>query len=922
MTLSQHGTVNVFFSLAAAPRDRRLFDELRKHLSNLKRQGIIDVWHDSMISAGSTLKEIIKARISTADIIVLLLSADFFASEQCTEVEMPWALEQHAQRAAQVIPVLLRPADWNGFPLEQYQPLPTNGKAISTWKDRDSAFTEVAKGIRSVVEELARHLRRTPRPVQPPQFPLYLFPFRQNPFFTDREVLLNELYHNFIAQKSPNTRIQVMYGLGGIGKTLLATEYIYSHQNEYQAIFWLDAATPELLHANILTIASHLGIATHVNEEEQHIAVIQAWLQEHDRWLLVLDNLDTLEDVPLLNELLPLNSNGHVLLITHAQTSGTFATAVSVSPMSIEESALLLLRRAQLIPSHGSRVDASKVEYSQALAIAQEVEGYPLALDQAGAYIEETQHSLAWYLKHYQQRKAALLSKRGRLAKDHPDPVTTTLSLTFKKIAQFDPEALELLHFFAFLHPDALPDEMLQYGASTLHEPLRTLALDPLALDAAIATLRRFSLVHQRADATTLNMHSIIQVLLKKDLPKRQQLNLAKQAVKLINRIFPDVLFANWEECERYAPHALHCATLISEFGLSLQEGGELLERLGSYYYQRGCSTDAEKYLSQALHVQERLRHGDTVEIAQTLNSLGLLFRRQGRYADAARAHQRALAIRERVLDADDPQIAESLHNLAVLHKIAEQYEQAQQFYLRALALDERTQGPEHLDTLRTLNNLALVYYLQGDYEQAEIIYRRALTLYERASPPGHPDMAYTLNGLGAVAEKRRDDEQAATLYQRALALREQTLGKEHSETAHSINKVAHILELQGDYMQAQDLYQRALSILEQTLGPDHPDVALLLNNLALLQTKQEQYQQAEQLYQRALQIYEQSQEDESTNFAQVIVNLGHLYKKIGDKERAQILFKRALAIHEKVLGATHPDTLQIQNELEDLLKD
>src|SRR5258708_2163886 len=99
--------VNIFFSFA--PQDHHLFEELRKHLIILKRRGLIDMHYDSMITAGSNVMSTIQSFIRAADMIVLLVSADFFASDQCFEVEMPCALEEHAIREAQVITILLRP---------------------------------------------------------------------------------------------------------------------------------------------------------------------------------------------------------------------------------------------------------------------------------------------------------------------------------------------------------------------------------------------------------------------------------------------------------------------------------------------------------------------------------------------------------------------------------------------------------------------------------------------------------------------------------------------------------------------------------------------------------------------------------------------------------------------------------------------
>ena len=386
MTLSHISEcVKIFFSLAPATEDRNLFERLCSHLSAMRLRGLIDLWYDSEISPGSIARDIIRSHISTADIIVLLISADFFASDQCARMEMPYALEQYATRAAHVIPVLLRPIDWSGLPLEQHSPLPPDGRPVSTWENLDAALKEVAQGIRRVVEGLAHRWTNTPRLPKPPQFPFSTLLLRRNPFFTDRDTTLTALHASFTSAQRHQINIQALHGLGGIGKTLLAIEYAHRYQEEYQATLWLNAASRELLNSDLRSLADQLGIALPKDaHESERLAALRLWLQSHERWLLVLDDLD---DFSLLHLLVPSDSSGHVLLTTHSAATGPFAHAIPVGQLTVEEGALLLLRRAKLIPKQGTREDASTEDYLQSVTIAQEFASYPLALDQAGAYI-------------------------------------------------------------------------------------------------------------------------------------------------------------------------------------------------------------------------------------------------------------------------------------------------------------------------------------------------------------------------------------------------------------------------------------------------------------------------------------------------------------------------------------------------------
>ncbi|MDZ8107597.1 MAG: toll/interleukin-1 receptor domain-containing protein [Nostoc sp. DedQUE12a] len=146
--------VKVFFSYSH--KDEALRDELANHLTMMKRQGVIEAWHDRQISAGTEWANAIDDNLEVADIILLLVSANFLASDYCYDKEMTRAMERHETREARVIPIILKPSDWNGAPFGKLQALPKNAKPVTTWQDIDEAFLNVAQGIRRVVEEIAK----------------------------------------------------------------------------------------------------------------------------------------------------------------------------------------------------------------------------------------------------------------------------------------------------------------------------------------------------------------------------------------------------------------------------------------------------------------------------------------------------------------------------------------------------------------------------------------------------------------------------------------------------------------------------------------------------------------------------------------------------------------------------------------------
>lgn len=144
--------VDLFYSYSH--KDETLRDELDTHLALLKKRGVLRTWHDRKISGGDPWAASIDANLEVADIILLLVSADFIRSEYCYDIEMRRALERHEAGEARMLPVIVRDCDIEGAPFARLQALPRDAKPVTSWPNRDEAWTDVAKGIRKVTEEL------------------------------------------------------------------------------------------------------------------------------------------------------------------------------------------------------------------------------------------------------------------------------------------------------------------------------------------------------------------------------------------------------------------------------------------------------------------------------------------------------------------------------------------------------------------------------------------------------------------------------------------------------------------------------------------------------------------------------------------------------------------------------------------------
>jgi tetratricopeptide (TPR) repeat protein len=561
---------------------------------------------------------------------------------------------------------------------------------------------------------------------------------------------------------------QAISGLGGVGKTQLALEYAYRHRSDYQAVLWAQAQTREALTSSYLTIASLLGLPEKdASESALVIAAVKQRLQTSTGWLLILDNAD---ELALARDFLPPTVGGHVLLTTRAQAMGRFAHRVEVDILPRALGALFLLRRAGLLVLDAALEQAPQQE--QACAICEALGGLPLALDQAGAYIEETGCSLLEYQRLFEHRSVDLLARRGGLVEDHPLPVATTWSLSFEQVEQRNPAAADLLRVCAFLAPDAIPETIVTEGAPHLGPRLASVGADPYLLGEAIEVLRAYSLLRRDVGeevGSLLSVHRLVQAVLQESMDEPSKKTWAKRVVLALNAAFPFVEHQTWSLCDRLVPHAKRGADLINAYGMVFSEAARLLNQTGGYLSERARYQESEPLLERVLLIQERGLGEGHPDTARSLSNLAGLYQRQGKYVQAEPLLERALLIREQQL------------------------------------------GGKHPDTARSLSNLAGLYQRQGKYVQAEPLLERALAVGEQVYGANHPEVATGLNNLAVLYQSQGKYAEVGPLLERALLIREQELGEEHPDTVRSLSNLAVLYQYQDKYILAEPLLERAL---------------------------------------------------------------------------------------------------------------
>ena len=240
---------------------------------------------------------------------------------------------------------------------------------------------------------------------------IHNLPFPPNPFFTGREKPLEQL--STLLNEGSNVAISQpvsVSGLGGIGKTQLALEYAHRCYREkiYRAVLWVDAAERRTIEASYFALAHLLDLPEQqVSEPERVVLAVKHWLETHTNWLLIMDNAD---DLALARSFFPVAHHGRILLTTRSQIVGKIARRVDIDSLSPAEGLRFLLLRSGVAHDDTWLATVSEEDREAARQLVELLGGHPLALDQAGAYIEDTGASFAEYIRLFQEQRHLILS--------------------------------------------------------------------------------------------------------------------------------------------------------------------------------------------------------------------------------------------------------------------------------------------------------------------------------------------------------------------------------------------------------------------------------------------------------------------------------------------------------------------------------
>ncbi len=728
-------------------------------------------------------------------------------------------------------------------------------------------------------------------------------PFGLNPLFVGRGDDLQWLAKVLKEGKTAAVgQIAAATGLGGVGKTQLAVEFVHRYGQYFAGgVHWVSFADPAAIPSEI--VACGLPGQGGLSLEQQLQLVLSAWQSPVPR-LLVFDNC---EEGELLAQWRPKTGGSRVLVTSRKgswdDTAGIAARQIGV--LSRVESIALLKKFRPTMNDN----DAG--------AIAEELGDLPLALHLAGSFLKRYEVAPDDYLRQLLDRN--LLdhpSLRGRGLKmsptGHETHVGRTFALSYGRLApkdRIDRLAISLLNRAACFAPGIpIPQALL---LKTLRPADQNEALDHMD---ACNRLVDLGLLERNAE-DALVLHRLLAHFVLTDAEDSEALEAVEHTLieeaRIINDSGTPGPLIEWQA---------HLRWVTDKTKKRLDKQAALLgHSLGFHLHTIGDYEGAKSYLERAVEVGEiafGLNHPST---AAVINDLGYLLHSMGNYENSKRLLERALAICEKSLGSDSRDTANCLNNLGhLLHSMGD-YDSARVYTKRALVMRERVLGTKHPDTAVSLNNLGGLLFSLGDDAGAKKYYERALAIRRNVLGPDHPHTATSINNLGGLLFSVDDYEGARPYCEQALEIYKKTLGPEHPTYATSLNNLGALLMQMGDLQDARPYYEQGLKIRDKVLGPEHPDTAASLNNLGRLLTLMGDYKGAKPLLERALAIWENVLGPNHPSTALALNNLGMLLSSCGNHEDARLLLQRALAIYSEAFGPERPETKKVLKNLHDL---
>jgi tetratricopeptide (TPR) repeat protein len=756
-------------------------------------------------------------------------------------------------------------------------------------------------------------------------------------------------------------------GQGGTGKTQLAVEFAHAMWNSraVEVLVWVTASTAESIIAGFAQAANAVDASVPAEGAEAAAARFVSWLAHTKRpWALILDDLADTKDLAILWPDLGTWPTGRIVITSRLPAEAFDGVAATVIPVGV-------MSRREALAYVSSRLNDHPDQRIEALDLAEDLEGLPLALAQATAVMSARRLGCREYRAHLAERRKHMTATDGASA-----AVLATWSLAAECAHELPPAGMAwpTLVLAAMMDHHGVPAAVLTSPAACGYitgRPFTGSGAEQNMVRAAINNLAAAGLItiDPASAVRTVQMHASVQAAVRAYLPHADLEQVVLAAADALLEAWPEGETAGSAEPDHGAAdrpmleQALRDCTqtlqasdggllwkpeahpLLFRAGLSLENSRlqdasiaywqsllasstRLLgaghanavvarDRLAAAYESAGRSDQAIAVFQTALNDRERNQGHDHPDTIAARGKLAHAYQTAGRAADAVALYERTVADSQRLLGPPHPVTLDARANLAEAYRAAGKPNDAISAYELLLADAERMLGAGHPTTLSARASLGAAYADAGRIKNAIGQYERALADHERMRGPDHLDTIAARANLASAYRAGGKQKDAIAQCERVLADRERVQGPDHPDTIAARASLAYAYRSAGRLREAVPHYERTLADRERVQGRDHRDTLTARSNLAAC------YQQARRLtdaipqYERALSDSERMLGPGDLETLTTRCNLATAYYTAGRLSDVVTVLQRALTDCEHYLGPDHQMTQTVRENLD-----
>jgi tetratricopeptide (TPR) repeat protein len=771
----------------------------------------------------------------------------------------------------------------------------------------------------------------------------------RNVDFTGRAPALERIRDQLAGGGTTAVVALALHGLGGVGKTQLALEYAHRFMADYDLVWWVPSERSDEVTAALANLARKMGLRVGDNVAEAAEAALEELRRDASpHWLLIFDNAD---DPKQLEPYLPAGI-GHVLITSRNQAWTRSAEPLEVDVFRPEESVAHLVRHLPDLDPADARMVADALGH------------LPLAVEQASAWLEQTGMQPHAYVAEINTRAARILGLNQ--PSDYQTPVVATWDLSFERLQQQSPAAVRMLQLLAYFSPGPISLELLY--SDEMYEALQP--FDPslserLMLPRVIRDISRFALVKVDQGSNSLQIHRLVQAVIRSQLTDDAERDEARHAVHRIlvgarprHGEIEDAL--NWPAYELIWPHL---GPSQAEECTDTQTRQLLLDWV-RYLWMRGdyeaCLSLSQRLQnlwtnvlgpdhSQTLYLQSQIanvlrfqgrfneaRDLDTYVLERqrqelgddhlftliTANNLGADLKALGEYREALEIDRQTYGSFKDEFGEDYGRTLMAAHNLTVSLRFVGDYNAALQLDQDTFDRRRTVIGSNHQFTLSTAVSLANDLRAVGAFRDSVSLLRDTLASYQGLLGDDVPDTLQAAIVLAVSLRKAGEQAEAMNLARETYDRYERRYGLSYPDTRLCAINLACDYAAANNMSKALSLVTEVRSALEAGLGADHPDTLVAANNLSCYLRSTSRLVEAHRLAADTLARMRNKLGEKHPETLACAVNVANCLGDSGKLDEAEVLERRTAAQLTGVLGARHPDTLVCQANLAVTLRD